>query len=87
MRAGIAAEYQLLKVLYGDDTTGLVSLKTGELLAAVDYRWLSVPSAVPTVAVSDFDMQRLFGEEHCWSDVIQFLQENYNYERGALNGI
>lgn len=74
---------RLLMVFYGHDT-GLVCLDDGRLLAATENSHMSVPSDIPRCTVDDHTALELFGEEHCWSDLISYLQSNYDWTNKNL---
>lgn len=80
-------ELQLLLVKYDGDE-GLVAIKAGLLLAsAYNTQSFSVPSNVPVCIVDARMMIRLVGNEHSWNDVIQLLQEHYDWQLKYLPDI
>ncbi len=79
---------KLVKVYYGSDT-GLVSLATppGVLLASTeDEKKLHVASRIPRFTISDMEAERRFGPEHFWGDIMSWLCENYDWEKGCIRG-
>ncbi len=83
MNKELLNNYRLLSVSYGNDT-GLVSLVTGDLLSCAPDGCLSAPSDVPCFTITDGQAEQLFGEEHNWNDLIDYLQATYDWERKVL---